>query len=392
MVINELISRNVTEVIDVKHLEAVLRGGKKLRVKLGIDPSKPDLHIGHAVPLQKLRSFQESGHTAILLFGDYTAQLGDPSDKVETRDLLSIAETRANAKAYLKQVGQVLDLKRIEVRYNSEWYNSLSMRETIILLSKVSLNHLMSHETFVNRLNKSQPLLTHEIIYPIMQGYDSVMLKADLELGGQDQKFNCLMGRFMQRAYNQPEQDVMLFPYLHGTDGQQKMSKSLGNTINLADKSIDMYGKTMSIPDELIIEYFQLTTHLPSETIQTIQKELADSATNPRDVKMQLAREITSIYHGIASATKAEETFITQFQKGQIPDTMPEKKLKASYKTVVAALIDSGLVESASEARRLVEQGGVRFDGKVMNDPLSPIRIKKGQLIQVGKRRFVKAR
>lgn len=183
----------------------------------------------------------------------------------------------------------------------------------------------------------------------------------------------------------------MLFPYLHGIDGQEKMSKSLGNTINLADTSTDMYGKAMSIPDELIIEFFQLATHLPSETIKTIQQELADSLTNPRDVKMQLAREITATYHGLASATRAEETFIAQFQKGQLPETMPQKKMKASYKTVVAALIDSGLVESASEARRLVEQGGVRFNGKVMSDPLSPVSIKKGQVIQVGKRRFLKA-
>lgn len=389
---NELLTRNTTEVIDARHLASVLEAGKTLRVKFGIDPSKPDLHIGHVVPLQKLQAFQEAGHTAIILFGDYTAQLGDPSDKAEARNMLSFEETQANAKEYLKQVGKVLDLEKAEVRYNSEWYGKFTMRDTLELLAKTTINHLMSHETFAKRIEEGHALHVHEIVYPIMQGYDSVILKADLELGGQDQKFNCLMGRQMQRAYGQKEQDVMLFPYIHGIDGQAKMSKSLGNTINLRDSAQDMYGKVMSIPDELIIEFFQLATHLPVETIATIQQELADSLTNPRDVKMQLAREITAIYHGLASATRAEEGFIAQFQKGQLPDAMPEKKMQSSYKTVVLALIDSGLVESTSEARRLIEQGGVRFDGKVVDDALHPIKTKKGMVIQVGKRRFIKVK
>ena len=392
MDMNELLTRNVTEAIDAKHIKAQLEAGKQLRVKYGIDPSKPDLHIGHVVPLRKLQAFQEAGHTAILLFGDYTAQLGDPSDKSETRQMLSFEETRANAKEYLKQVGKVLDLHKAEVRYNSEWYGKFTMRDTLELLAKATINHIMSHETFGKRIEEGRPLYAHEIVYPIMQGYDSVMLKADLELGGQDQKFNCLMGRHMQRAYGQNEQDVMLLRYLRGTDGQEKMSKSLGNAINLRDTAPDMYGKVMSITDDSIIEFFELATHLPLGAIEIIRQELVDSLTNPRDVKMQLAREITAIYHGLSEATRAEEAFVAQFQKGQIPESLPEKKMQTSYKTVVLALIDSGLVESASEARRLVDQGGVRFDGKVVGDPLAPIKTKKGMVIQVGKRRFIKVK
>lgn len=386
----ELVTRGVAEVIDATHLLNRLEKGRPLRVKFGIDPSKPEIHIGHAVPLRKLREFQEAGHTAILLIGDYTAQLGDPSDKTNARQLLSAEETKKNSEIILKQAFKLLDKSKTEIRRNSEWFHDFTFRDVLELLAHSTLNQLLSHETFQQRLDQQLPLQTQEIIYPLMQGYDSVMLKADLELGGVDQKFNLLMGRIMQRAYNQPEQDVMLFPYLPGTDGQAKMSKSLNNAINLTDSAEEMFGKTMSIPDELILPYFELATFVPEEAIASIKQELSSSLTNPRDIKRELARQIATIYHGTAAASQAEEQFIAQFQKGQLPDDIKTKKLAGSYKTTILALLASELVTSNSEARRLIEQGGVKIDGQTVADGLATVKLKKGMIIQVGKRRFVK--
>lgn len=389
---NELLTRGVIDVIDKKHLQNRLEKGDKLRIKLGIDPSKPDLHIGHAVPLRKIREFQEAGHTAVIILGDYTAQLGDPTDKAEARTLIDADVTKKNADAILRQIYMILDKDKTEVRRNSEWFGKFTMRDVLELMASTTINQLLSHETFQKRLDDQLPLYGQEIIYPMMQGYDSVMVKADLELGGLDQKFNVLMGRVMQRAHGIKEQDVMLTPYIPGTDGQAKMSKSLGNTINLTDSAQDMYGKTMSIPDDLIIVYFELATLVPAAAIETIKQELAAATTNPRDVKMQLAREIVTIYHGPKTAAEAEANFIAMFQKGQLPDEMPEKKMAASYKTAILALMDSGLVASNAEARRLIDQGGVKIDGKLIDNALAPVKLKKGVVIQVGKRRFVKVK
>lgn len=392
MPIDELLHRGVAEVIDEGRLLSRLGKGEKLRVKLGIDPNKPDIHIGHAVPLRKLREFQEAGHTVVIILGDYTAQLGDPSDRSDARKLISAEETARNSEAVLKQIYKILDKNKTEVHRNSEWFNKFSLRDVIELMAHTTINQLLSHETFQKRIDDQLPLYGQEILYPMMQGYDSVMVKADVELGGLDQKFNVLMGRIMQRAYGQKEQDVMLFPYLHGTDGQAKMSKSLGNTINLSDSATDMYGKTMSIPDELILEFFQLATLVPSGAIDMIAKELSSSQTNPRDVKMQLAREIVTLYHGPAAATEAEAAFVAQFQKGQLPEDIKAKKMGSSYKTAILMVADTGLVASNTEARRVLEQGGVRVDGKIIDDPLAPIKLKSDQIIQVGKRRFVKVK
>lgn len=386
----ELVDRGVAEVIDRGHLLQRLEKSDRLRIKLGIDPNKPEIHIGHAVPLRKLREFQDAGHTAVLVLGDYTAQLGDPTERAEARQLISHEETKKNANAILKQIFQVLDEGKTEIRRNSEWFGKFGLRDVIELMARTTINHLLSHETFMKRLEEKQPLFGQEILYPMMQGYDSVMVKADIELGGTDQKFNCLMGRVMQRASGQPEQDVMLFPYLHGTDGSAKMSKSLGNTINLTDSPSDMFGKTMSIPDELILEYFQLATLVPSGAIEIIAQELAGAQTNPRDIKLQLARELTALYHGHKSAQQAEAAFIAQYQKGQLPTDIPTKKMASSYKTAVLAIMDSGLVTSNAEARRLIDQGGVKIDGQTIDQPLAPITLRKGMIIQVGKRRYVK--
>lgn len=387
-----LLTRGVAEVIDAKHLAARLEKGEKLRVKLGLDPNKSDLHIGHAVPLRKLREFQDAGHMAVIILGDFTAQLGDPSDKSEARKLVSAEETKRNADAYLKQIFKILDKEKTEVRRNSEWFDKFGLRDVIELMASTTVNQLLSHETFQKRLDENLPLHAQEILYPMMQGYDSVMVKADVEFGGLDQKFNVLMGRVMQRAAGQKEQDIMLFPYLIGTDGKDKMSKSIGNVININDSADDMFGKTMSIPDEAIIQYFELATMVPQSAIDLFKQELSSSTTNPRDVKIQLAKEITTMYHGPKAATQAEEAFVAQFQKGQLPDDIKEKKMASSYKTAVLALLDSGLVGSNSEARRLVDQGGVKLDGVVIENSLAPVKLKKGMIIQVGKRRFIKVK
>jgi tyrosyl-tRNA synthetase len=389
---NDLLTRGVAEVIDQSRLLARLEKGEKLRLKLGIDPNKPDVHIGHAVPLRKLREFQDLGHTVVIILGDYTAQLGDPSDRSEARKLISAEETTTNSEAVLKQVFKILDKDKTEVHRNSEWFNKFSLRDTIELMAGTTINQLLSHETFQKRLDDQLPLFGQEIIYPMMQGYDSVMVRSDVELGATDQKFNVLMGRIFQRAAGQKEQDILLVPYLPGTDGQAKMSKSLGNTINLTDSAEDMYGKTMSIPDDLIIEYYKLATLVPTGAIDLIAADLASGKTNPRDIKMQLAREIVALYHGPAKATAAEEGFVAQFQKGELPEDIKEKKMESSYKTAILAVGDTGLVTSNAEARRAIEQGGVRIDGEVVANPLAPVKLKKGMIIQVGKRRFVKVK
>lgn len=391
-VVEGLITRGVIDVIDKKRLQTRLVKGEKLRIKLGIDPNKPELHIGHAVPLRKLREFQDAGHTVVIILGDYTAQLGDPTDKDEARTLIDADVTKKNADAVLRQIYKILDKQKTEVHRNSEWFNKFGLRDVLELLASTTINQLLSHETFQKRLDDQLPLHAQEIIYPLMQGYDSVMVKADLELGGLDQKFNVLMGRVMQRAHGAKEQDVMLTPYLPGTDGQAKMSKSLGNTINLTDSAADMYGKTMSIPDELIVVYYELATLVPAAAVEAIKQELAAATTNPRDLKMQLAREIVSLYHGPKLAAEAETDFIAMFQKGQLPEDIQEKKMAASYKTAILAIMDSGLVTSNSEARRLIDQGGVKIDGKIVDNALAPVKLKKGMIIQVGKRRFVKVK
>lgn len=390
--LEELLTRGVAEVIDYARLMERLKKGEKLRVKLGIDVNKPDIHIGHALPLRKMREFQDAGHTAVIILGDFTAQLGDPSGKAEARTLIDKEVTKANAEIVLRQVYKILDKEKTEIRRNSEWFNKFGLRDVLEMVASTTINQLLSHETFQKRLDDNLPLQAQEIIYPLMQGYDSVMVKADVEFGGMDQKFNVLMGRVMQRAHGMKEQDVMLVPYLPGTDGQAKMSKSIGNTINLSDSAADMYGKTMSIPDDLIVTYFELATFVPQSAIDMIKKDLTAATTNPRDIKMQLARELTAIYHGQKAATDAEADFVALFQKGQLPDDITEKKMASSYKTAILAIMDTGLVPTNSEVRRLIDQGGVRIDGNVVDNALAPVKLKKGMIIQVGKRRMVKVK
>lgn len=388
-----LIARGAAEIIDRESLLKKLSSGKPLRVKFGVDPSKPELHIGHTVPLRKLREFQDLGHTAIMLFGDYTAQLGDPSDRSEVRKLLSSEETRRNADSYLKQVFTILDEKKTEVRYNSEWLGQFNLRDVIELMAAATVNHLLSHETFGKRIREGQPLFTHEILYPLLQGYDSVMLKADVELGATDQKFNMLMGRVLQRQHNQPEQDVVLMRYLPGTDGQEKMSKSLGNTINLTDSPEDMFGKVMSIPDDVMPTYYELMTDSDVADVQRLRDELASGHAHPRDKKIELGKAVVNQFYSYEQAEAAAEAFERVFRGGQVPEDIEILKLKPVEHELMDILVSrSGLVESKSAARRLVSQGGVKVNKETVHDIQMVISPSLGDqvVIQVGPRRFVK--
>lgn len=390
--IQNLLVRRVAEVIDRNHLQARLNAGDKLRLKLGIDSNKPDLHLGHAVSLQKLREFQEAGHSAILVLGDYTAQLGDPSDRSEARKLVSAEETNANADAYLKQIFKILDPVKTEVRRNSEWFGIFTLRDVIELMATTTVNNLLSHETFSARIKAGNPLHAQEMLYPLMQGYDSVMVKADVEFGGLDQKFNVLMGRVVQRAHNQPEQDVMLFPYLPGTDGGAKMSKSLGNVINLNDAPDDMFGKVMSMPDSVMPIYFELATDIRNDELARILAEIKNGKTNPRDFKIVLAKNIVTQYHSHDAAQAAEETFERLFAKKEAPDAMETLTLEAKDYPILDILTSrTTLVSSRSEARRLITQNGVKLNREVVNDPETTISPTLGEcVIQVGPRRWLK--
>ncbi|MDP2656557.1 MAG: tyrosine--tRNA ligase [bacterium] len=389
--IHSLLSRGVAEVIDRKHLEARLKKGEKLRIKYGIDANKPQIHIGHTVPLHKLREFQDAGHTAVLILGDYTAQLGDPSDRSEARKLISHEETKRNADMYLTQVFSILDKKKTEVHRNSEWFSKFTLRDVIELMATTTLNRLLAHETFGERLKKNQPLHAQEILYPLMQGYDSVMIKADVELGGMDQKFNVLMGREVQHSHGMPEQDVILFPYIPGTDGNEKMSKSLGNTINITDVPADMYGKVMSISDKIMWKYFDLATKIPEKEISKMSHDIKAGTLNPRDAKMFLAREITTMYHSKKDSEQAEAQFIQVFQQQKRPDEIPVFKIAKKNISLINALVETKLATSTTDARALIKQKSVKIDDEIVDDIKYSITIPaKGTIIQKGKRYFVK--
>lgn len=386
--IKELLTRGVGEIIKKESLNTKLRSNKKLRVKLGIDPTAPDIHLGHAVPLKKLREFQELGHAAVLIIGDYTARVGDPSGKDETRPHLTSKEVKANAKTYLDQAYKILDKNKTEAHFQTEWFSRFRLEDIVDLASKVTMAKLMTHETFRKRLKKDLPFALHEALYPLLQGYDSVMIKADVEIGAMEQKFNLLIGREIQKKYNQPEQEVIMTKYLLGLDGKEKMGKSLGNYIAIFDSSQDMYGKIMSIPDGLLVNYYELLTEIPpKEIIEELKK-----GTNPRDLKAQLAKNIIAQFHTKSKAVKAEQEFNKVFRRKEKPSKIPQVSLKARNYNIVDLISKLKLVSSKGEARRLVEQGGVKIDDRVVKDWKLVIRVRKGTLVQVGKRRFVKVK
>lgn len=378
--IEDVLGRGVEEVIVKEHLKAALAGKKRLRVKLGIDPTGVDLHLGHSIPLRKLQAFADLGHKPVLIIGDWTARIGDPSGKDETRPRLSKEQVKKNAKTYLNQVGKVLDLKKTEVRYQSEWFDDFDLERAIHLTAQMTLAQVMAHETFRKRMQKGgSGLGMHELLYPLLQGYDSVAVRADVELGASEQKFNVLAGREMQKAYGQKPQDVMLVSYLTGLDGKEKMSKSLGNYIALNDTAADVYGKVMSIPDSLMKEYTLLLTDLDWNELRR---------QNPRDAKGQLARTVAAWLCGDRAAHGAEEQFAQVFRKHETPEDIPTKKI-ARGSNIVDALVATGLTSSKSEARRLIEQRGVKINGSVANADAAPT---SGDRIQVGKRKFVRIR
>ncbi len=388
--IQELLTRGVEEAIVPAHLTELLKSGKQLRVKLGIDPTKPDIHLGHTVVLRKLKQFQDAGHQVILIIGDITAQIGDPSGRSEARTILTKKDVKAHAKTYLAQFGKVLDLKKVELRYNSEWFEKGGLPLLMQLMAATSIQRATERDDFEKRIKAGTDVSVVEVLYPLLQGYDSVAIKADVELGGTDQKFNMLMGRRLQRHFGMKEQDVITMPLIEGTDGVRKMSKSFGNYVGITEAPEEMYGKLMATNDNLIIKYFTLLTNVPTAEIAAMEKGMA-SGENPRDVKMQLAREIVAMYHNAKAASKAEEGWKSQFQEGAMPEDMPEIAVKAGSVSIIELLIAAGFATSKSEARRTVEQGGAKIDGVVVETPDAMIAIRKeGVIMQKGKRYFAR--
>ena len=388
--IDRLFDRTVAEVIVKEELEKKLRSGRKLRLKQGFDPSKPNLHVGSAIGLRKLRQFQELGHQVVLIVGDWTARVGDPSGRDESRTMLSADEVQRNAETYMQQFFIVVDRSRTEVRWQSEWYEKFKLVDVLNLTSRFTMAQMMAHETFRLRWEQKQPLTLMELMYPLMQAYDSVMCKADVEFGGTDQKFNNLVGRELQPTFGQPPQDVLLVPLLPGTDGR-KMSKSFGNTIDLTEPPDQMYGKAMSISDEMLGTYLTLVSEFPDDELQQIRQSLAHGAVNPRDIKMRLAYDIVRQFHGAEAARSAEAEFLRIFQRRELPTDMPTYELPgAEPVSIIELLLKTGLAASSSEARRLVAQGGVRLDDEKVSDISAQVASGDGMILRVGKRKFVK--
>ena len=365
--------------------------GRPLRCKLGLDPTAPDIHIGHTVVLNKLRQLQDLGHTVIFLVGDFTAAIGDPSGRNATRPPLSHEQIVENAKTYLNQAGMVLDLDRTEVRYNSEWSNALGSVGLIQLASRYTLARLLERDDFAKRFAEQAPIAMHELIYPLMQGYDSVALKADLELGGSDQRFNLLVGRELQRQYGQEPQCILTMPLLVGLDGQIKMSKSKHNYSGITDAPDDMFGKVMSISDALMWDWYDLLSLRPNADIALLKKECAEGR-NPRDAKVQLAKEIVARFHSQSAADAAETEFNNRFRAGAMPSDIPEMTVEAPEGEIrLAALLkNAGLVPSASEANRNIDQGGVKVNGEKITDRQTAVKAGETIVVQVGKRKWAK--
>jgi tyrosyl-tRNA synthetase len=388
--------RGVAEIIREEELRAKLErsraSGKPLRIKLGIDPTAPDLHLGHTVVLRKLKHFQEQGHPAIFLIGDFTALVGDPTGQSETRPALSQQQVKTNADTYLAQVYKILDRERTIVSYNSEWLGKLTTFETVKLCGHYRLARMLEHEDFRSRLANNHPISVHELLYPLLQAYDSVMLQADVELGATEQKFNLLVGRDIQHEYGQESQVVLTMPILVGLDGQRKMSKSLGNYIGITETPQEMFGKLMSISDELMWRYMELLTDRPESEIVRLRRHVAEGAAHPMEVKIGLAQEIISGFHGEAAAVRAADEFRKVFQKREAPEEAPEKRIKPGARKLSALLAELGLAPSRAEADRLIKQGGVDVDGSPASDVKLELPLASGSkhLIRAGKKKFVR--
>ena len=374
-------------------LEKSAKTGKPLRVKLGVDPTAPDIHLGHTVVIRKLKHFQEMGHTAVFLIGDFTAMVGDPTGQSETRPPLTREQVNANAETYLEQVFKILDRHKTEIRYNSEWLDKLSSYDIVRLCAKYRVARMLEREDFHTRLANQQPISMHELLYPLLVAYDSVVLESDVELGATEQKFNLLMGREIQREYGQESQVAFTMPILVGLDGSRKMSKSLGNYVGITETPDQIFGKMMSIPDELMWSYYELVTDRTREEIAKLKGDVASGSTHPMDVKMLLAQEVVSGFHGQAAARKACEVFQHVFRDRQAPEEAPVKNVAAGASQMIKALLPTlGLATSVSEAERLVKQGAVEIDGQRIDDPRKEVHLSKGRnfLLRAGKKKFVR--
>ena len=386
-----LIKRGIDELLNEAELISKLKTKKQLVVKAGFDPTAPDLHLGHTVLINKLRHFQQLGHKVVFLIGDFTAMIGDPTAKNKTRPPLDAADIAKNSKTYTKQVFKILDPQLTEVRFNSEWCKKLGAEGIIKLASQYNLARMLERDDFSKRYKSNQSIAIHEFLYPLIQAYDSIVLEADIELGGTDQKFNLLVGRELQRTYNQEPQVVITVPILEGLDGTNKMSKSLGNYVGIDEAPEEMFGKIMSISDELMWRWFDLLSFKSSKEIQLLKAEQADGM-NPRDIKISLAKEIIARFHDDQAADEAEKNFINQFQKKNIPDNIEELDLnwKEDSMLLPNLLKEAGMTESTSEAMRMIKQGGVRIDEEKITDPKHAILKNSVAIYQVGKRKFKK--
>ncbi len=388
----EEIRRGVVEIVPEAELKQKLlrslRTGQPLRVKLGLDPTAPDIHLGHTVVLNKLRQFQDLGHEIHLIIGDFTGLIGDPSGKSETRKQLTEEQIKTNARTYQEQIFKVLQADKTIVHYNSEWLMPLDLAQVLQLAGKYTVARMLERDDFEKRYKEGLPIGVHEFMYPLMQGYDSVVLKADVELGGTDQKFNLLVGRHLLREYGYEPQVALMMPILEGTDGVQKMSKSLGNYIGVNDNPNEMFGKTMSIPDQLICRYFELLTRVPLEEIKAMDEGMQKGALNPRDAKVRLAREIITMYHNADEALKAEERFKLVFSQNEIPQDIPQVTIASCEVWLPKFLADNALTVSTSEGRRSISQGAVRLNGEKIET--ESILLKGEMVIQVGKRKFLR--
>lgn len=390
-----VLRRGVTEIISEQEMAKLLASGRPLRLKQGFDPSRPDIHLGHVVGLRKLRQFQELGHHVILIVGDWTAQIGDPSGASVTRPMLTAEEVRANAQTYMQQFFKVIDKEKTEVCWQSTWFGKFGLADVIKLTSKFTVAQFLAREDFRKRFDAGRPIAVTELLYPLLQAYDSVAIESDVEFGGIDQKFNCLVGRELQSMVGMTPQQVFLMPLLVGTDGVNKMSKSLGNCIAVDEPPPDMYGKVMSIPDTLILNYFELLTDVPDDELAEYRREMESQSINPMLLKKRLAREITQQFHGEAAARAAEEHFSRVFQKGQLPEEVIEYESEAEklgdgrYRVdVTNALLEKGLVKSRSEVKRLVAGGALEVGGTKVSSPI--VEMPDGGVIKIGKRGFLR--
>ena len=390
------IRRGTSEIIPeeelVKKLEKSISQGKPLNIKLGCDPSRPDLHIGHSVVLRKLAQFQSLGHLAILIIGDFTGMIGDPSGRNVTRPALTLEETRINGESYFEQASKILDKEKTKIVYNSEWLGKMSFEDVIKLSSKYTIARMIERDDFTKRFKAGEPISVHEFLYPLAQAMDSVAIESDVELGGTDQKFNLLVGRDIQREFGLEPQIIITMPLLVGTDGVEKMSKSYNNYIGISEAPNEIYGKTLSIPDNLIYTYFELATDISNIGLKEIKAKLEDPATNPRNIKRELARALVQTYYDEKSAKEAEEEFDKIFIKKEIPDEIPEHKIKANEINILDLILEVNFAPSKGEARRLVVQGGVTLDGEKVDDIKTIVKFDKEKILKVGKRKFIKIR